>query len=56
MFGEGDLSDYYTTHFKLMYFHKYSLTEIESMYPFERVVYISLIAGQLEKEKEEMRR
>lgn len=56
MFGEGDLSDYYTTHFRLMYFHKYTLTEIESMYPFERLIFISLIANQLEKEKEDMRR
>jgi len=36
-----------------MYHHKYSLTEIENMLPWERSVFISLLEQQLAKEKEE---
>jgi hypothetical protein len=35
-----------------MQHHKYSLTELENMIPFERDVYTSLLAQYLEKEKQ----
>lgn len=35
-----------------MQYHKYSLTDIEQMIPFEREVYIMLIKQHLEKEKQ----
>jgi hypothetical protein len=35
-----------------MQHHKYSLTELESMMPWEREVYISLLLNWLEEEKE----
>lgn len=35
--------------------HKYSLTEIENMIPFEREIYISLL-NNLMREKEEQRK
>jgi len=35
-----------------MYKHKYSLTELEDMLPWERAVYIGLLDLQLEKEKD----
>jgi len=35
--------------------HKYSLTEIENMIPFEREIYIALL-NNLMKEKEEQRK
>ena len=38
--------------FALMQYHKYSLTEIEEMLPFERDVYISLLIRYLEEEKQ----
>ena len=38
--------------FALMQYHKYSLTEIEEMIPFERDVYVSLLVRYLEEEKQ----
>ena len=35
-----------------MQFHKYSLTEIENMIPWEREVYVKLLLNHLEEEKE----
>mgnify|MGYP005668950991 FL=1 len=36
-----------------MQHHKYSLTEIENMMPFERQVYVSLLMQYLEQVKQE---
>jgi len=46
------LENYFRTNFSLMQHHKYSLTEIESMMPWERTVYVSLL-NQWIKEQEE---
>jgi hypothetical protein len=35
-----------------MQHHKYSLTELENMLPWERNIYISLLIKYLEEEKE----
>lgn len=35
-----------------MQYHKYSLTEIEDMIPFEREVYIAMLVQFLEEEKQ----
>lgn len=35
-------------------YHKFSLTEIENMIPFERDLYIELLAEKVRKEKEEI--
>jgi len=40
--------------FALMQYHKYSLSEIEGMIPFERDVYISLLIRFLEEEKQRL--
>ena len=44
--------NYYNTNFQLMQHHKYSLTELESMIPWERDIYINLLMQYLEEEKE----
>jgi hypothetical protein len=36
----------------MMQHHKYSLSELESMIPWERNIYVSLLIQYLEKEKE----
>ena len=36
----------------MMQHHKYSLTELESMIPWERDIYINLLMQYLEEEKE----
>jgi len=35
-----------------MQHHKYSLTELENMLPWERSIYVSLLIEYLEQEKE----
>jgi len=34
-----------------MQYHKYSLTEIEDMIPFEKEIYVSLLLKYLEEQK-----
>ena len=46
-----DLENYYKINFALMQFHKYSLTEVENLIPWERDVYIGLLQQHLEDEK-----
>ena len=38
-----------------MQHHKYSLTELESMLPWERNIYIDLLVKYLEEEKERIK-
>jgi len=46
-----DLESYFRLNFALMQYHKYSLTEIENMMPWERDVYVSLLQAHLEEEE-----
>mgnify|MGYP003324582413 FL=1 len=39
-----------------MQHHKYSLSEIENMMPFERQVYVSLLTQYLEQVKQEQQK
>tara|TARA_Y100000992_G_scaffold278597_1_gene224279 strand:- start:293 stop:472 length:180 start_codon:yes stop_codon:yes gene_type:complete len=45
-----NLESYYKTNFALIQHHKYSLTEIENMIPWEREIYISLLQQYIEEE------
>jgi hypothetical protein len=45
------LESYYETNFALMQHHKYSLTELENMIPWEREVYIGLLMNYLEEQR-----
>jgi len=46
-----DLESYFRINFALMQFHKYSLTEIENMMPWERDIYLALLQQHIEDEK-----
>ena len=46
-----DLENYYKINFALLHYHKYSLTEVENLIPWERDVYIGLLQQHLEDEK-----
>jgi len=37
-----------------MQYHKYSLTELENMIPFEREVYVAMLIKYLEEEKQRL--
>ena len=45
-----DLESYYKLNFALMQHHKYSLTELENMIPWEREIYVSLLQQYVEEE------
>ena len=45
-----DLESYYKLNFALMQHHKYSLTEIENMIPWEREIYLALLSQYIEEE------
>ena len=46
-----NLENYFKLNFALMQYHKYSLTEIENMIPWERDVYVGLLQAHLEEEE-----
>jgi hypothetical protein len=50
-----DLEGYFKLNFALMQYHKYSLTEIENLMPFERDIYVALLQNHIEEENEKMR-
>jgi len=37
-----------------MQYHKYSLEELEEMFPFEREIYVTMLIQWLEEEKQRM--
>ena len=45
-----DLEAYFRINFAMMQFHKYSLTEIENMMPWERDIYVGLLNQWVEEE------
>ena len=47
-----DLENYYKLNFAFDQYHKYSLTEIENMMPWERDIYVILLQQHLEEEEE----
>jgi len=47
-----DLEGYYKLNFALMQYHKYSLSDIENMMPWERDVYVGLLQQHLEEEEQ----
>ena len=46
-----ELESYFRLNFALMQYHKYSLTEIENMMPWERDIYVGLLQQHLEEEQ-----
>lgn len=50
-----NLSNYYKTNFAMVQHHKYSLTELEDMMPFERDIYITLLGEFIKEENQRQR-
>ena len=46
-----DLESYFKTNFTFIQHHKYSLTELENMIPWERDIYLTLLQQYIEEEK-----
>ena len=54
-FRHENLGNYYKTNFALIQHHKYSLTELENMLPWERDVYVNMLLQHLEEENEKIK-
>jgi hypothetical protein len=55
MLGHDNLMNYFKTNFALMQHHKYSLTEIENMMPWERFIYIDLLKAHIKEQEQKVR-
>lgn len=55
MFSHENLLNYYKTNFALIQHHKYSLSELEDMMPFERDIYVALLAQHIKEENDRIR-
>ena len=53
--ARDSLENFYKTNFALMQYHKYSLSDIENMLPWEREIYIMLLIEHIREENERMR-
>ncbi len=51
--SHNTLANYYQTNFSLMQHHKYSLSDIDGMIPWERDIYVKMLVEYLEKLKAE---
>jgi len=56
MTGYNDIAVYYNTLFSLVQHHKYSLTEVYDMYPYERDLFVELLIHHLKEQEEESKR
>ena len=50
--SHDSLYNYYETNFALMQHHKYSLTELDNMIPFEREIYVNLLMQWIKEERD----
>ena len=56
--SHNTLANYYQTNFSLMQHHKYSLSDIDGMIPWERDIYVKMLVDyldELRKEQEKQR-
>lgn len=51
---DENLFDYYKINFQLMQHHKYSLSDLESMMPWEREIYILMLKQYVEEENQRL--
>ena len=55
MTGYSNIAVYYNTMFSLMQQHKYSMSDLNDMYPYERDLFVDLLMQHL-KQVEEQRK
>ena len=55
MFRYESLSNHFQTNFALMQHHKYSLSELNDMMPWERNVYVTMLLRFIEEENEKLK-
>ena len=52
--AHDSLQNHYQTNFSLMQHHKYSLTGMDNMIPYEREIYVGMLIQYLEEEKRKL--
>ena len=55
IFRHDNLKNHYETNFALMQHHKYSLSELDDMIPWERLIYVNMLINFIEKENERLK-
>ena len=50
-----NLESYYKINFALMQHHKYSLTELDNLMPFEKEIYVNLLVNHIKEENERIK-
>ena len=53
-YTRGDRPNYFRVNFALVQHHKYSLSELESMVPWEREIYVDLLLEHLKEERQRL--
>jgi len=48
----NNIANYYRVIFSLVQHHKYSISELEELIPFERDLYVDMLLEYLEEEKQ----
>jgi hypothetical protein len=48
------LKNYFETNFALMQHHKYNLSDIENMVPWEKGVYVTMLVNFIKEENEKL--
>lgn len=51
--GYNNLENIYRTNFSLLHHHKWSMSDIENMVPFERDIYVELLHQHIEELKKQ---
>ena len=54
-FRHDSLANHYQTNFALMQHHKYSLSDIESLVPWEKSLYVTMLMQYIEEENEKIK-
>ena len=53
--GHEGLESYFKSNFALMHHHKWGLTEVENMMPWEKYIYVDMLQAHIKAEEERIR-
>lgn len=56
MLSHTTLAMYYENTFALAQHHNYSISDIETLVPFEKYIYVDMLVAFIQKQKEEVER
>ena len=50
--SHNTLANYYQTNFNLMQYHKYSLSDIENLMPWEKFIYVDMLKQYIKHQED----